>query len=147
MISLTSTFPDRSLQGILLCLLIGGLIGCNNAIQNNLTQINQLQESSEAGKEVYVQGQVSDPVSLLDTGAYQLQDSTGNIWVFTNETLPNEGDEVTIKGQVKYESISVGDFELGEVYLLELEQVKRRASSSSLQPLKGIILPSESYGQ
>jgi len=52
---------------------------------------------------VYLQGKVST-CSPVEQWAYQLQDSTGTIWVLTNQGLQLE-DKVLIKGNIHYQSI------------------------------------------
>jgi hypothetical protein len=42
--------------------------------------------------------------------------------VITNQTVPNVGDQVSIKGQLRYQSLPVSGQELGEVSVFE-EQV------------------------
>ena len=116
----------------LLPLLLGGLTSCNplTFAQNNLsvTQVNQLQQQ-QSGSTVYLEGLVGDRAPFLDNGAYQLQDDTGTVWVFTDENLPAEGDQVSIKGEVEYQTIPVQGQELGELYIIELEQLEGRVSS------------------
>jgi hypothetical protein len=93
----------------------------------------------ERGATVYVTGRVSNPAPFLDSGAYQLQDATGTVWVLTPERLPTQGTEVTIKGQVEYQSIPIGMQELGELYIREIEK-----SALSSQPQNQPQSPSAS---
>jgi hypothetical protein len=72
---------------------------------------------------VYLRGQVSDRVPLLDAQVYQLQDATGKIWVLTDQTTPKQGDAVYIKGTVKFESMPLEGQEFGEAYIQEQEQL------------------------
>ena len=68
---------------------------------------------------VYIQGKVEKQVPLLQRRVYQINDSTGKIWVITNQTGLREGDQVVIKGQLRYQNIPLGGKEYGEVYLEE----------------------------
>lgn len=68
---------------------------------------------------VYIQGKVEKQVPLLQRRLYQINDSTGKIWVITNQTGLREGDQVVIKGQLRYQNIPLGGKEYGEVYLEE----------------------------
>jgi hypothetical protein len=63
----------------------------------------------------------------LVAGAYKVQDATGAIWVLTNQTIPNVGDEVLIKGQLQFQSIPVAGQNLDEVYVQEEQQLQRKA--------------------
>jgi hypothetical protein len=116
-----------------------GLIGCNssenlNAALSNSSgvSISGLQQQ-EASKVVYLKGKVGDRAPFLGSGAYQLQDDTGTVWVVTKGTLPAKGDIVSIKGEAKYETISIGEQQAQEFYILELEQLERQ-SQTQTQP-------------
>ncbi|KAB8330807.1 hypothetical protein SD80_029640 [Scytonema tolypothrichoides VB-61278] len=106
--------------------LVVGLLSCGNlgylginAIGANITQIQDLKAQQEDGKTLYVQGKVEKRVPLLNRYAYQINDSTGKIWVVTNQTGLRQGVQVVIKGKVRYQSIPLGDKEYGEVYIDE----------------------------
>lgn len=111
--------------GLTLLLLVG-LLSCGslgylgiNAIGANITQIQDLKAQQQGGKTLYVQGKVEKRVPLLNRYAYQINDSTGKIWVVTNQTGLRQGAQVVIKGRVRYQSIPLGDKEYGEVYIDE----------------------------
>jgi hypothetical protein len=116
-----------------------GLIGCNSTGNLNVAlsnpygvQIGQLQQQ-EASKVVYLKGKVGDRAPFLGSGAYQLQDDTGTVWVVTKGTLPAKGDIVSIKGEAKYETISIGEQQAQEFYILELEQLERQSGAKTPQ--------------
>jgi hypothetical protein len=125
----------RRLQYSLFSLFLGiGLIGCNSSENLNVAlsnptgvQIGQLQQQG-ASKVVYLKGKVGDRAPFLGSGAYQLQDNTGTVWVITQGKLPAQGDIVAIKGEAKYETISIGEQKSQEFYILELEQIERQSS-------------------
>ena len=50
---------------------------------------------------------------------YQLDDSTGKVWVLTNQKGWKVGDKVVVKALPQYESIPVAGAEMGELYLEE----------------------------
>jgi hypothetical protein len=116
-----------------LSILLGGLIGCNylansglaipNKRQLSLTQIATLVQQKSPGSNVYLQGKVISQAPFLGSGAYQLQDASGQVWVITNNPLPIAGDQVLIEAQVEYQSIPVGTQDVGELYVLELQQL------------------------
>lgn len=107
-------------------LLLIGLLSCGNlsrfgmnAIGVNITPIRELKPPQDDNNAtVYIQGKVERQVSLIQRQAYQINDSTGKIWVITNQNL-QEGDDVVIKGQIRYQSIPLAGKEYGEVYLEE----------------------------
>lgn len=101
-----------SLWGIL----VSSLIACQ-ASPILIEQVSQKQ----IGKTVYLTGKVVHLAPFVDNAAYQLADSTGKIWVVTQE-LPQLGKEITIKGKIKHQSLPFEGQELGDFYLIELEQ-------------------------
>lgn len=68
-------------------------------------------------KIVQVKGTVGNHAPLLGKTAYELQDSTGRIWVLATHSIPNPGDQVVIKGKLLYQSILLNGREQGSVYL------------------------------
>lgn len=115
--------------------LLGGLISCGRLPQSSMNAINptskvdvtnireiKLQQDSEAT--VYLQGKVAKQVPLLKRQVYQLQDLSGTIWVLTNKTDLQQGDEVLVKGKVRYQSIPLAGKDFGEVYVEEQEQLE-----------------------
>lgn len=116
------------------CLLVGGgLVSCSFAplgglsMGGNVTKIGNIQQRQKTDVRVYLQGQVTNRAPFLTNGAYRLQDSSGAIWVIADQNLPNVGDELTIEGQLQYQSIPIGGQDLGEVYVLEQKQIGRKA--------------------
>ncbi|MEQ8462953.1 hypothetical protein [Coleofasciculus sp. E2-BRE-01] len=114
----------------------GGLVSCSyvptppgmgSAPTANLTAISEIQSAQNARDVVYLQGQVISQAPFLNSGAYQVQDTTGKIWVVSNQELPNVGDQVVIGGQVQFQSIPISGQEMGELYLQETEQIERKA--------------------
>lgn len=121
------------------------LVGCGYWFPStNLTAVSEVQQMSSQTDVIYLKGQVRQVVNLLEEGAYQLQDSTGKIWVITSAPLPQPGDEILIKGQPRYERIPIGQFELGEVYVTELERL-RSSSSTLVKPQRRVNLPAPTY--
>jgi hypothetical protein len=110
------------------------LVGCGTLEETalrynlNIAQIQNLKKENKVNSQVYLKGKVQSIAPLLDVGAYQITDGTGNIWVFTNNKLPIPGEEMTIKGRVNYQSVApegmgrdVGDFYVEELERIELE--------------------------
>lgn len=131
-------------HGGVLSLLLGGIIGCTplnhlGLAQTPVTPINELTQhqqqpgDSQPEEAIYLQGTVVNNAPFMDNGSYQLQDATGTVWVLTNGTLPKPGDEITIKGQIEYESISIGGQDLGELYIVEVEQLDTQPQTPNQQ--------------
>ncbi len=119
-------FPKT--KGFLLSLCISvGLLGCHPLAYLSFAfppsiSVEQLQEKTE-GTVIYLQGIVRNQAPFLDQGAYQLEDTTGKVWVITSHPLPKTGEQIALKGKVVYQSIPIAGQELGEFYLVELEKV------------------------
>ncbi|MBE8992355.1 hypothetical protein [Nostoc sp. LEGE 12450] len=96
-----------------------GLNGINFQIGSNVTPIREIKPKQDNQATVYIQGQVEKQAPLMKQWAYQINDSTGKIWVVTNQKNLAKGAQVVIKGKIRYQSIPLGGKELGEVYLEE----------------------------
>ena len=116
-----------------LSLMIAGLWGCTTLVKSGVgvTDIEQIHSNWQNQDTVYLKGTVENLAPFLQSGAYQLQDATGEIWVMTNSPLPNVGDRIVMRGQVTYQSIPIAGQELGEVYIKELEQLERESSTQN----------------
>ncbi|MEH2022242.1 hypothetical protein [Nostoc sp.] len=110
--------------------LIVGLCSCGNLtspdlsktglkIGTNVTPIGEIKPKQDNQAIVYIQGQVEKQAPLMKQWAYEINDSTGKIWVVTNQKNLGQGAQVVIKGKVRYRSIPLAGKELGEVYLEE----------------------------
>lgn len=110
--------------------LMMGLVSCNSLgnpglnastfrIGVNVTPIGKLKLQPKVADPVYIQGKIARKVPLLEQQAYQIDDSTGKIWVVTSQTRWKEGDRVVVKGQLRYQNIPIANRELGELYLEE----------------------------
>lgn len=95
-----------------------GLNGINFSIGANINPIRELKPQSDKST-VYIQGKVEKKVPLVKRQAYQINDSTGKIWVLTDQSGWKEGQQVVIKGKVNYQSIPLANREYGEIYLEE----------------------------
>lgn len=110
--------------GILL-MLLAGLLGCGNLTKTGfgfgqnvpIASIRDLQAQGNTNNSVSIKGKVVNIAPLVEHTAYQVQDSSGSIWVLTTQTPPKQGDEVAIEGMIKYQSIPIEGIDFGEVYL------------------------------
>ena len=75
-------------------------IGCSPA-----TSIGDIlaEPSQYEGKEQTIKGTVGDTAwfALVEKGAYQLSDGSGNIWVITSQPPPQKGQAISTKGKVQ----------------------------------------------
>jgi len=83
-----------------LILLVFTTTGCSRA-----TRIGDIlaNPSQYEGKELTIRGTVGETAwfALLEKGAYQLGDGSGNIWVVTSQPPPQEGQSISAKGNVQ----------------------------------------------
>lgn len=116
-----------------------GLSGCagwseaiclNGLLPGKVRPIERIQTCSATNQLVRLRGTVGDRAPLLNGQVYQLQDSTGTIWVLTSDTTLKTGDQVFIRGRVRYQSIPLAGREQGEFYIEELSQLERSAAGS-----------------
>jgi len=120
--------------GPLSLILLGGLFSCGNLANsrlnldfNNVSSIADIQQKPQLEANVSLKGKVENCAPFLGTGAYQLRDSSGSIWVLTKQAIPQTGELLQIKGLVRYKSITFKELarkDLGEVYIEEIEQLK-----------------------
>lgn len=148
----------KGLRNLSLPFLITGLIGCTSLVNFGVpvpfaepatTPIEDISQQ-EADATLYLQGKVIQQAPFLGNGAYLLQDQTGKIWIRTNRNLPKLGTEITIKAQVKYQSIAIGNQEMGEFYLVELTsegqetpifEAPQPENQPTTTPVEDLLLP------
>ena len=124
--TLTRCFP-RSLPALLIGLGMG-LGGCSG-----LTTVQEVQSRSNHGwfrsifNTVSLQGTVGDRVPLIEAQVYQLQDSTGKIWVLTADRALESGDQVRIKGKIRWIEISTAGDPPPEVYIEQQELIEKNS--------------------
>ncbi|MDZ8024477.1 MAG: hypothetical protein RMY36_010215 [Nostoc sp. SerVER01] len=110
--------------------LVAGLSSCGNLASSglsgtglkfgaNVTPIREIKPERKNQATVYIQGKVEKQAPLMKQWAYQIDDTTGKIWVVTNQKSLPEGSQVVFKGKVRYRSIPLAGKELGEIYLEE----------------------------
>ncbi len=115
-------FAPLSIRATFFILL--GLSGCgklqisNLRLLPNLTSISEIKAKQEPAT-VSLQGKVINVVPLIQQQVYQLQDSTGTIWVLTDRSNLRVKDQVSVEGKTRYQSISIGGKDVGEVYVEE----------------------------
>ena len=61
-----------------------------------------------ANQEIAVAGKVLRSYSVMDHGAYEVDDGTGTLWVVSQAGVPREGARVGVKGTLR-DFFSLGD--------------------------------------
>lgn len=137
---MTTVIKPRFFQTFSILLFLGLtplLFGCEQLATStaklslNVTSIDSLPKR-KADTRIYVKGTVESHAPFVGAGAYQLQDNTGNVWIFTTDPLPPLGQEMLLRGQVRHERISLQELpgeDIGGVYLKELERLQEPSAS------------------
>lgn len=109
---------------LLICYISIGLFSCSNinftditGVRADITPIKELTPQADQTT-VYVRGKVTKQVPLLkNERLYQLDDSTGKVWILTHKTDWKVGQEVQTKGKIKYKKIPIADKDFSDIYL------------------------------
>ncbi len=75
--------------------------------------------AGEGDKKVTISGTVAKRVAILGGWLYQVSDNSGSVWVLTTASNPTLGQVATVEGTIRYEAITVGEIDAGDVYLEE----------------------------
>ncbi len=113
----------RLLNGLSLALLLmaGTLVLAGCPTRTSIEKINR-DPGRYAGREVAIGGRVSNSFGLLGSGVYQVEDGTGEIWVFSQRYgVPSNGAKVGVRGTIS-QGFSFG----GRSYAVILKETERR---------------------
>ena len=104
-----------------LLLLVGTLLLAACPTRTNIGKILR-DPGRYAGREVAVGGRVSSSFGALGSGVYQLDDGTGQIWVYSQRYgVPGNGARVGVKGTIS-QGFSFG----GRSFAVVLRENERR---------------------
>jgi hypothetical protein len=106
---------------VFVVLLTGTLLLTACPSQTNIAKINS-DPNRYRGKEVGIAGRVTDSYGVMGTGAYEIDDGTGKIWVATKRGVPSRGSRVGAKGYI-HSGFSFAGRSFGTV----LEETDRRS--------------------
>ena len=111
----------RNRLSLTLLLIIGTLMLAACPSRTSIEKINR-DPGRYAGREVAIGGRVSNSFGLLGSGVYQVEDGTGQIWVFSQRYgVPSNGAKVGVKGTIS-QGFSFG----GRNFALILKETERR---------------------
>jgi len=95
------------------------LAGCPT--RTSIEKINR-DPGRYAGREVAIGGRVSNSFGLLGSGVFQVEDGTGQIWVFSQRYgVPSNGAKVGVRGTIS-QGFSFG----GRSFAVILKETERR---------------------
>jgi hypothetical protein len=86
-------------------------------IAPKITAIQVVQKTADRDSIVTIKGTVGDRVPILDGTVYEIQDSTGKIWVLSKKPPPPQGEELIVTGTLRFKSIPINKQEQGSVYV------------------------------
>ena len=107
----------------LFALLAGALLLTACPSQTTISKING-NPGRYKNKEVAVVGRVTDSFGVMGTGAYEVDDGTGRVWVATQRGVPARGSRVAVKGHV-HSGLTVGGRSFGTI----IEETDRRVTN------------------
>ncbi len=127
--------------------LLVGLVGCSSpalqpektifhpeamlsSLDFSVAKIGDLQKQ-KINFTVHLQGKTGALAPLAGLNAYELQDSTGKVWVVTKDVPPAPGTDVKVTGKVRYQSIVLDGKDQGSIYV---EQEGAAESVSMTKP-------------
>ena len=98
---MTTLFARRIRASLMLGMVLAGLTGCSRTIRIR-DLLDRPQEYD--GKTVQVEGTVTQSAGVLGTGAFEIDDGTGRIYVIARgQGIPREGAKTKAKG--RFESL------------------------------------------
>jgi hypothetical protein len=114
-------FLSPSLRLCLVVLSLAAVSGC-------LKKINEVNADPGryAQKEVSVGGVVKESFSIAGRGVYQIDDGTGQLWVYSTHGVPRKDSKVAVTGRVK------DGFDLGSLTGVLIPQAVRDRMGSGL---------------
>jgi hypothetical protein len=109
----------RILNVVLVAVAGFGLIAC--PARTSIAKIN-LDPGKYAGKEVTIAGRVANSFGGLGTGIFQVDDGSGEMWVFSEKYgVPGNGAKLAVTGRIE-QGFSIGGRTFGTI----LRETERR---------------------
>ncbi|MGY2716897.1 hypothetical protein ACVW01_001270 [Thermostichus sp. MS-CIW-19] len=98
------------------------LTGCGPLARLGIgtTPIAQIEQNPSRYTNVYVRGRVVNQIGVFGQGVYEIQDSSGSLWVITDKGLPAMNSTITVRGKAQ-EGILLAGRRFG-VSLVEVER-------------------------
>ena len=104
-----------------LVLMAGTLVLAGCPTRTSIEKINR-DPGRYAGREVAIGGRVSNSFGVLGSGVFQVEDGTGQIWVYSQRYgVPGNGAKVGVRGMVS-QGFSFG----GRSFAVVLRETERR---------------------
>jgi hypothetical protein len=113
------SYTSRSILGasLLLCILILSAFSHRVSVESINRDPGRFHD-----KEITVAGRVANSFEVTDAGAFELDDGTGRLWVFRNNTnLPAHNSSVTVTGRIE-QGFTFG----GRTFVIILRETRKR---------------------
>ncbi|MGY6530234.1 MAG: hypothetical protein ACXITR_09920 [Cyanobacterium sp.] len=95
-------------------LINGGFAG------ENQVKIEDIATLPQDNVQIKIEGTVKNVIPLVNGYAYELEDTTGSIWVVTTGEKPEVGQKITSQAMVKHQEIIIGENDMSSFYLQEV---------------------------
>lgn len=104
-----------------LLLMVGTMVLAGCPTHTSIEKINR-DPGRYAGREVAIGGRVSNSFGLMGSGVYQVDDGTGQLWVFSQGYgVPGNGAKVGVRGTIS-QGFSFG----GRSFAVIMKETERR---------------------
>jgi hypothetical protein len=111
----------RSRFLLILLVIVGTLVLGACPTRTSIERINR-DPGRYAGREVAIGGRVSNSFGLLGSGVYQVDDGSGQLWVFSQRYgVPSNGAKVGVRGTIS-QGFSFG----GRSFAVIMKETERR---------------------
>ncbi len=89
------------------------------SLPQSVVTIEALKQPQRVEHSVTLRGSVTQRLALLNGWLYEVNDGTGQVWISTQQTPPDIGQKVRMKGILRYQPVEINGFDLGDYYLKE----------------------------
>lgn len=111
----------RRRLSLALLVVVGTLVLAACPTRTSIERINR-DPGRYVGREVAIGGRVSNSFGLLGSGVYQVEDGTGEMWVFSQRYgVPSNGAKVGVRGTIS-QGFSFG----GRNFAIIMKETERR---------------------
>jgi hypothetical protein len=86
--------------GALLSVIVFSALIMTGCEQKTINEI-KADPARYANREVTIVGNVTQSVSVMGKGAYEIDDGTGKLWIISDTGVPRKGARVGVKGKIR----------------------------------------------
>ena len=92
------------------------------SLTRSTATIESLRQPEKVEQSLALNGAVVQRLAILNGWLYQVDDGTGQVWVRSQQAAPTLGQQIYVKGLLRYEPIVISDVDLGDYYLEEKQR-------------------------